>query len=168
MTTTRQDENGPRPASVATKAAGVAPFRLRPFFSERVWGKKSLAPWFPSTGTSEPVGEAWLTGPQCEIETGPMAGWTLERAARELGPALLGESGEQEFPLLIKLLFPNDKLSVQVHPDDAQAQAMGQPRGKTECWYVLEAEPGAAVALGLMDGTDAEQIRRAIRGGTLE
>ena len=54
----------------------------------------------------------------------------------------------------MKLLFPNEKLSVQVHPDDAQAQKMGQPRGKTECWYVLEAEPGAAVALGLKAGCD--------------
>ena len=57
-----------------------------------------------------------------------------------------------EFPLLVKLLFPAEKLSVQVHPDDAQAQALGETRGKTECWYVLEAEPGAAVALGLKAG----------------
>ena len=76
--------------------------------------------------------------------------------------------GGVEFPLLVKLLFPEDKLSVQVHPDDAQAQAMGQPRGKTECWYVLEAEPGATIALGLKPGATADAVRAAIAAGTLE
>lgn len=146
----------------------VAPFRLKPFFSERVWGRASLAPWYRETGTTELVGEAWLTGPQCVVETGPMAGRTLDEVAKESGPELLGVGGDGEFPLLVKVLFPNEKLSVQVHPDDAQAQAMGQPRGKTECWYVLEAEPGAAVALGLQEGADAAAVERAIGAGTIE
>jgi mannose-6-phosphate isomerase len=73
-----------------------------------------------------------------------------------------------EFPLLVKLLFPNDKLSVQVHPDDAHAQAMGQPRGKTECWYVLEAEPGATIMIGLKPGATAEAVRAKIADGRLE
>jgi mannose-6-phosphate isomerase len=113
------------------------------------------------------VGEAWLTGPQSVIETGPLAGETLAAAVAANGAAVVGTAGA-EFPLLVKLLFPNDKLSVQVHPDDAHAQAMGQPRGKTECWYVLEAEPGAAIALGLKPGANAEVVRRAIADGTLE
>ncbi len=146
----------------------VAPFRLKPFFSERVWGRASLEPWYMDTGTPELVGEAWMTGPQCVVETGPMAGRTLAEVAKECGPELLGEGGDGEFPLLVKVLFPNDKLSVQVHPDDARAQAMGQPRGKTECWYVLEAEPGAAVALGLKEGSEAEGVERAIAEGRLE
>ncbi len=90
------------------------------------------------------MGEAWLTGPECVVETGPDAGKTMREMAK-LYPAQLGNG---EFPLLVKMLFPDDKLSVQVHPDDAQAQAKGLPRGKTECWYVLEAEPGATVAWG--------------------
>jgi mannose-6-phosphate isomerase len=73
-----------------------------------------------------------------------------------------------EFPLLVKLLFPNDKLSVQVHPDDAHALAMGQPRGKTECWYVLEAEPGSTIALGLREGVTADSVRAAVADGTME
>ena len=68
----------------------------------------------------------------------------------------------------MKILFPADKLSVQVHPDDKQAQAIGEPRGKTECWYVLEAEPGAAVALGLKDGVTLDAVRSAIADGSLE
>jgi mannose-6-phosphate isomerase len=95
-----------------------------------------------------------------------MAGRTLADVAAEAGAALVG--ADAEFPLLVKLLFPNDKLSVQVHPDDTHAQAMGQLRGKTECWYVLEAEPGSAIALGLKAGVTVESVRAAIAGGTLE
>lgn len=139
---------------------GLGPFRLAPWFSERVWGRRDLRPWYgedATAGRKEPVGEAWLTGPQCVVETGAMKGRTLKEV-----------SGDSEFPLLVKMLFPSDKLSVQVHPDDAQAQAMGQARGKTECWYVLEAEPGAAVALGLKEGAAAERVREAVAVGTLE
>ena len=68
----------------------------------------------------------------------------------------------------MKMLFPNDKLSVQVHPNDAEAQAMGQERGKTECWYVLEAEPGATVALGLKAGVTLAALRASAADGTME
>jgi mannose-6-phosphate isomerase len=81
--------------------------------------------------------------------------------------SLEGEMGG-EFPLLVKLLFPNEKLSVQVHPDDAQAQAAGEARGKTECWYVLEAEPGASVMLGLKPGVDAEMLAASVADNTME
>jgi mannose-6-phosphate isomerase len=138
---------------------GVAPFGLKPWFSERVWGKKDLTPWYAETGTTELVGEAWLTGPQCVVETGPLAGQTLASVAEKLGG---------EFPLLVKILFPADKLSVQVHPDDAQAKIMGETRGKTECWYVLEAEPNATVALGLKLGVGAKEVAASVESGTME
>jgi mannose-6-phosphate isomerase len=114
------------------------------------------------------VGEAWLTGPESVVETGALAGRKLAAVVSESSEALLGAGGGTEFPLLVKLLFPADKLSVQVHPDDAQAQAMGQPRGKTECWYVLEAEPGATIALGLRPGATVDAVRAGIADGTLE
>jgi mannose-6-phosphate isomerase len=137
----------------------LAPFRLKPWFSERVWGKRDLRPWYADTGTTELVGEAWLTGPQCVVETGSLAGRTLESVSAEMGG---------EFPLLVKLLFPAEKLSVQVHPDDRWAQALGEVRGKTECWYVLEAEPGAAVALGLKQGANASALEASVADGTME
>jgi len=111
------------------------------------------------TGTTELVGEAWLTGPQCVVETGRFAGRTLAEVAEDLGG---------EFPLLVKLLFPNEKLSVQVHPDDAQARAVGEARGKTECWYVLEAEPGAYVSLGLKKGVAVADVATSVADGTME
>jgi mannose-6-phosphate isomerase len=142
----------------------VAPFRLKPWFSKRPWGRLNLKPWYEEAGTTEKVGEAWLTGPECVVETGELEGRSFKAVAAEFSAGL----GGGEFPLLVKLLFPNEKLSVQVHPDDAHAQKMGQPRGKTECWYVLEAEPGAAVALGLKAGVTAEKFEVGVADGSLE
>lgn len=146
----------------------VGPFRLTPTFSERPWGRPDLKPWYAETGIAGLVGEAWLTGPQSLVASGPMAGKTLSAAVAERGTALLGEQNDGEFPLLVKILFPAEKLSVQVHPDDLQAQAMGHSRGKTECWYALEAEPGATVALGLKPGVTEEAIRASVASGTME
>jgi mannose-6-phosphate isomerase len=146
----------------------LPPFRLAPVFSERVWGRPNLRPWYAETGTDQLVGEAWLSGPACLIETGPLAGRTLASAVEELSSEILNPTAVPEFPLLVKLLFPNDKLSVQVHPDDAQARGIGQSRGKTECWYVLEATPGATVALGLKPGVTVEQLAASAVDNTME
>ena len=142
----------------------LTPFRLAPVFSERIWGRTDLKPWFAETGTSARVGEAWLTGPQSVILDGEHKGRTLGNLAAQC----VGSLGDGEFPLLVKILFPADKLSVQVHPDDAQAQAMGQKRGKTECWYVLEAESGASVACGLKPGIDVPELLEGAANGTME
>jgi mannose-6-phosphate isomerase len=142
----------------------VRPFLLKPTFAERIWGKTSLAPWYETTGTDKPVGEAWLTGPSCVVDGGPQAGKTLKQIVHETAGLL----GDDVFPLLVKMLFPCEKLSVQVHPDDAQAQAMGLTQGKTECWYVLEAEPGATVACGLKPGVGITDLEQAVADGSLE
>ncbi len=148
--------------------APLAPFRLRPFFSQRIWGRRGLAPWYPDADASEAIGEAWLTGPESVVETGPLAGSTLQQAVGAHPLALVGSAKATEFPLLVKILFPEEKLSVQVHPDDASAVEAGAVRGKTECWYILEAKPGASVALGLQPGVTAEEIRAAVAAQTLE
>ncbi len=150
-------------------APALAPCRIAPFFSPRPWGTLDLSPWYDYR-PAEPVGEAWLTGPQCLIETGDQQGRTLSELAAAEPNALLGPHRNEvgDYPLLLKILFPHDKLSVQVHPDDVLAQQIGQPRGKTECWYVLEAERGAAVALGLKPGSTIEAMRAAIADHTLE
>jgi mannose-6-phosphate isomerase len=152
---------------MATSRNMLEPFRVGVYFSERVWGRHSLAPWY-SNHFDTPVGEAWLTGEQCVVETGPHVGKSLSQMEHEFGKTLLGE-GLDEFPLLVKMLFPEDKLSVQVHPDDALAAAMGgEARGKTECWYVLEAEPGATLSLGLKPGTTTEMVRDALGSEAFE
>ena len=141
---------------------GLEPFKLKPKFVERVWGRTSLAPWYE--GVSGKIGEAWLTGAECVIEGGEHDGRTLGALSAQCTGTLDGVVGGGEFPLLVKMLFPDEKLSVQVHPDDEQAKALGLPRGKTECWYVLEAEPGATVACGLQDGVTVEDLRASADG----
>jgi mannose-6-phosphate isomerase len=147
----------------------LAPFRVDPIFDERVWGFRDLHPWFDHIAEREPIGEAWLTGDDCLVATGPHAGKKLGDLFHEVHASLLGaDSPQTESPLLIKVLFARDKLSVQVHPDDAMAHKYGQPRGKTECWYALAAEPGAKVAVGLKPGVTLRQVEEEIHAGTLE
>jgi mannose-6-phosphate isomerase len=147
----------------------LAPFRLAPYFRTRPWGFQDLTPWFDYKTTGEPIGEVWLTGEMCEADTWPLKGASLAEITKLYGPALLGgDAAGGDFPLLVKLLFPKDKLSVQVHPDDALAQHYGEPRGKTECWYALDARPGAAVALGIHPGVTVEQVKAGVQDGSLE
>jgi mannose-6-phosphate isomerase len=147
----------------------ILPFRLAPYFRTRIWGFHDLAPWFDFRTDGEPIGEVWLTGEMCKAATGAFAGETLRAITDQHGPELLGSAlGDGEFPLLVKMLFPKEKLSVQVHPDDAMAREYGEPRGKTECWYALDAQPGASVALGIRPGVTLEQVRAAIKNATLE
>jgi len=145
------------------------PFRIAPQFVNRVWGWSNLDPWFAQSSPENPIGEVWLTGDDCVAETGPWAGQKLSGIFTEHRDPMLGPSArDQGSPLLIKVLFAREKLSVQVHPDDAMAQKYGFPRGKTECWYALAADPGAQVACGLKPGVTAEQVRAAIADGSLE
>jgi mannose-6-phosphate isomerase len=105
----------------------------------------------------------------CKVATGPHTGKSLAGLFAEEPEALLGKGvPSPDSPLLIKVIFAREKLSVQVHPDDRMAQKYGEPRGKTECWYVLAAEPGAEVAAGLKPGVTLDQVRAGIRDGTLE
>jgi mannose-6-phosphate isomerase len=150
--------------------AKLTPFRLCPWFRTRVWGVRNLAPWYDYKITGEPVGEVWLSGDDCLVDSGPLTGQTFATVFHQHGKDLVGaRSAQQErFPLLMKILFPQDKLSVQVHPGDAMAREHGEPHGKTECWYALEAEPGAAVSLGLRAGTTLDAVKSAVESNTLE
>ena len=146
------------------------PLRLEPEFYERVWGTNNLSPYYSRMADGKPIGEVWLTGEKCRAANGPLKGQTLEQLTRKFGAELVGETvpDAARFPLLIKFLFPNDKLSVQVHPDDEAAARKGQPCGKTECWYVLRAEPGAQIGLGLKQGTTKDEVEAAIRENRME
>src|SRR6516225_9442949 len=139
--------------SLDTASVSIAPFRISPQFVTRVWGYQDLRPWFDRIAEGEPIGEVWLTGDDCRVETGICEGKRLAEVFAEAGGRLIGPGAQDACsPLLIKVLFAREKLSVQVHPDDALARKSGFPRGKSECWYALSANPGAEVALGLKPG----------------
>lgn len=160
-------------SSTAKQAAPVVaePITLAPVLVERIWGVDSLAPWHGG-GANASIGEIWLTADSCVAESGAAESSTAEghtlAALTAAAPVAFGDSRGEGFPLLIKLLFPREKLSVQVHPNDAQAQALGMPRGKTECWYVLEAQPGAEVAVGFRDPLTTAEIAASIQDGSIE
>src|SRR5215469_16181599 len=140
------------------------PLRMQPAFDPRPWGTTNLSPIYPDHKFDEKIGEAWLTGDQCKVTNGPLAGKTLAELSTEHGRNLVGEAARDatRFPLLLKFLFPHEKLSVQVHPDDAEAKRAGQPWGKTECWYVAAAKPGSQVAMGLKPGVTRAEFQKAI------
>jgi mannose-6-phosphate isomerase len=104
------------------------------------WGRLDLHPWSNVHHDGGAIGEIWYERP------GNIAA---------------------DSSLLLKLLFTNQPLSIQVHPDDAFAHGMGLPRGKSEAWYVLSAEPGAQVALGLDQRLTPPQLRKAIDDGSI-
>ncbi len=150
------------------------PFRIEPTFSPRIWGARTLAPIFlDKTALPEPIGEAWLTDVQCRIANGPFAGKTLGEAWAGMPAEWRGERfrDSRDFPILVKFIFPNDKLSIQVHPDDAYAalheQAAGG-RGKTEMWHVVSAEPHAKVLVGLRPHVDKEAFLQGLAAHQLE
>jgi mannose-6-phosphate isomerase len=137
---------------------------MLPAFDPRPWGTHDLSPIYPNRKFEEKIGEAWLTGDDCKIANGPLTGRTLTEVSEKYQRELVGDSARdaRRFPLLLKFLFPHEKLSVQVHPDDEYARRVGQPWGKTECWYVAHAKPGAQIGLGLKAGVTVAQLEQAI------
>ena len=139
------------------------PLLMTPLFDPRPWGTHDLSPIYPQQ-FKEKIGESWLTGDHCKVQNGPLAGKSLAELAAHYRRQLVGDASpdESRFPLLAKFLFPHEKLSVQVHPDDCDARAIGQPWGKTECWYVAHANPGAEIGLGLKPDATIAQFKEAI------
>ena len=112
--------------------------KLRRIPVEKPWGRTEIPAKFGDTDGRR-IGEIWFEG-----------------AART------------ELPLLLKYIFTSERLSIQVHPDDAEARSRGLIRGKTECWYILEAERGASLALGLREAISPAELRRAALDGSLD
>ena len=146
------------------------PLLMQPAFDPRPWGTLDLSAIYPNHKFNERIGEAWLTGDNCVVANGPLARRSLADLSKEFGAELVGTAARDphRFPLLLKFLFPEEKLSVQVHPDDATAQRFGEPWGKTECWYVAHAKPGAQIALGLKPGVTAAQFEQSIHENRAE
>jgi len=140
------------------------PLLMSPAFDPRPWGTLDLSAIYPNHKFNERIGEAWLTGDDCIVANGPLAKRSLADLSKEFGAELVGTAARdpRRFPLLLKFLFPEEKLSVQVHPDDETAQRFGEPWGKTECWYVAHAKPGAQIALGLKPGVTRAQFEQSI------
>ena len=148
------------------------PLKLRPSLHVKVWGGRKLMEQLnkPSP-TSEPYGESWELHDSARVLNGSLIGRSLAQLTREFGVELIGEGSDPAdgFPLLAKFIDANDWLSIQVHPNDAQAQALeGEPRGKTEAWVVLDADAGAKLVVGVEPGSTRRQLADAIQRNRLE
>lgn len=148
------------------------PLLLDPVLHTRVWGSQRLHTQLGKTlPSADPYGESWEMHDTARVANGPLAGQRLGDLLTRYGTMLTGAGFDpaQGLPLLVKLLDASDWLSVQVHPNDAQAQALeGDPRGKTEAWIILAAEPGARLVVGVQPGTTRAQIAQAARDSTLD
>jgi mannose-6-phosphate isomerase len=140
----------------------LIPFKLTPTYRDYVWGGKRLRP------EAEITAEAWIVYEEDKIADGPYAGQTLAKVVELEGEALLGIKvvalTGNRFPLLIKLLDCAKWLSLQVHPNDEQAERLEGPGyfGKTEAWYVVETEEGAQLMSGFHLGVTQENIQNGV------
>lgn len=148
-------------------ALDAYPLCFTPVFKERIWGGQRLRQWFPDCPEGVPFGEAWVLSDHPEgptaIANGPYEGRYLHEVM-QLEPAWFQGIQEERFPLLVKVIDAADDLSIQVHPDDAYGYAHAGERGKTECWWVLRAEPGAHIVYGHTAGSRLEFEQRVARG----
>lgn len=111
---------------------------LERHFVEKPWGRIDVPTCF-ATPSAQRIGEVWFETP----DAAPL-------------------------PLLVKWLFTSEKLSIQVHPSDAEAQASGHPSGKEECWYIVDADPGAVLGIGTIRPLDSDELRDASLSGEIE
>lgn len=112
--------------------------KLKPHYVEKPWGRTYLPPIFPPAEGRQ-IGEVWFE-----------------------------DADGRDLPLLVKYIFTSERLSIQVHPDDTQAEARGLKRGKEEIWYIVDCEPGATLGIGLTEAMAPNQFRQAAENGTLE
>lgn len=153
----------------------IYPLRLAASLHETLWGGQRLQreSWKRLPSPDVAIGESWETEISNVCQNGPYAGRTLGELVNELDVALLGAQAMRifgrRFPLLAKFIDANTPLSVQVHPDDTYAAAREHGTlGKTECWYILAAEPGAAIVHGFKATTSRSVVQQAIEQNELE
>jgi mannose-6-phosphate isomerase len=158
-----------RPRSMSASAP-LYPFVLEPLERELLWGGQALATRYGKPGSAQArIGESWECWDANRIRNGEVSGKTLGELRGLLGHALTGHADPSGlFPLLTKFIDAHHALSVQVHPDDDYARRVEhQPSGKTECWYVLEAEPGATIVLGWNRDTSRGEYLERVKDGSL-
>ena len=148
----------------------MQPLFMKPVFQEKIWGGSRLKTVFGYDIPSDKIGEDWAISAHPNgvsmSENGPYKGQTLDQLwANE--KALFGQPTEDVFPLLIKILDAEDDLSVQVHPDDTYGLKHEGELGKTECWYIIDAQPGAEIIYG-HNAQTKEELTTMIQEGRWE
>ena len=145
------------------------PLRVSYISKSAIWSGTRLVREWGKIGEGDRIAETWELSVRSKematVQNGEAKGMTLQAYIETCGADCVSPcySTEDRFPLLIKLIDAADKLSVQVHPDDAYASRVEGDSGKTEMWYIVEAEPNAAIIYGLKDSVTGEEFARAVR-----
>lgn len=148
------------------------PMKGNPIFKERIWGGRMLETVFGKIlPPGEKIGESWeladLPHDKTTIANGALSRQTLASVVERYPEEIAGvRDFPKPLPLLVKLLDARDVLSVQVHPDPQTCRRMGRGEPKTECWYIIDAEPGAVIYKGLKEPVTREEFAQAIEDGT--
>lgn len=156
--------------------SALYPLKFLPLFKNVIWGGNKLKGYGFNYDPLPNCGEMWvlssMEGKESVIANGFLAENTLDEAIEIYMGDLVGDKVYNRFgtrfPLLLKIIDAAQDLSIQVHPDDELAQRRGMPCGKTEMWYVIEAEPGARLISGFRREVDPEEYRAALAAGHLE
>ena len=143
--------------------------RLKCFlcFRKKFGAARDLAPFYTHRSVNERIGEVWFTFEKNLLKSGDLLGDVIEANPKILGIAF-DAAHPRQCPLLAKLLFTTERLSVQVHPRDDYASQHHQSLGKTEAWYVVDAEPDGEIAVGFKEKITARRMEEAARSGEIE
>lgn len=152
------------------------PIKFTPVYKRIIWGGNNIAKFFGRATPFEKTAESWELCARPDgmgvVANGELRGLDFAQVIGKYKEKLLGTASIKkygfDFPLLIKIIDANDKLSVQVHPDDAYARKNGEKNGKNELWYVIDAKPGAKLVYGLRDGVTKEDFAAAVRDGKVD
>lgn len=153
----------------------IYPIKFNPILKERLWGGSKLGRVLDKPARGAGIGESWeLSGVPGDVSVaanGPYRGMSLSDLIQAHGQALLGtavlERFGGEFPILIKFIDADQDLSIQLHPNDDLARKRHGSFGKTEMWYIMEAEPGAKLIIGFNRDTSQEEYQTALASGRL-
>lgn len=151
------------------------PLKFKPILKERLWGGTKLKEVLNKPIESDITGESWeLSGVQGDISVvsnGDLEGTSLQNLMDQSGKALLGDSVVQrfgnDFPILIKFIDAKQDLSIQLHPNDELAKSRHNSFGKTEMWYIMDADPGAKLIVGFNKDVEKEEYVKSLEEGTL-
>ena len=159
---------------IESQRSKLYPFLFEPNLHEIVWGGNKLTAW-KGLAEKDHIGESWevscVESSPSVIANGTWTGFSLNEVIRKHPEAILGREVAKRYdgqlPLLVKFIDARKDLSIQVHPDDEMAKRLHDKNGKSEMWYVLDAEPGAYLYSGFKEELSAEEYKRKVEDGTI-
>ena len=152
------------------------PLKFSPVYKQIIWGGSNIKRYFGRETPFDRVAESWELCCRGDgmgiVQNGELKGRSFESLTDEFKEKLLGSNSVAKygcnFPLLVKLIDANDRLSVQVHPDDAYALREGESNGKNEMWYIIDAKKDAKLVYGLKAGITKQKFIDAVNTGEID